>query len=965
MNAAGISLEVNGQPVAVTVSPIARLSTILRDELRLTGTKVGCDAGDCGACTVLLDDEPVCACLVPAASAAGRKVRTVEGLANGQLSLLQASFLQHGAAQCGICTPGLLMAATALLERNPTPSEEDVKSALGGILCRCTGYRKIIHAVVEAGRIQGTRTPEDAGSGQPADSLTSGKENGRSVAALDPQDVQCVGKSDRQAASSERRARADRSPPPVVETVGKRIIRLDGVPKVTGAELFGADGFPSDALAVLVVRSPYWRASFSFGDLDGFVAEHTGIAAVYTAKDIPGRNCFGVLPAFADQPALAGTTARFRGEAVAVIAGEAAAIGDLDLSEFPISWTELPFILDPHEALAATELIHAGRPDNILVQGFVEKGNADNAIKRSSCSVSGTIETSFVEHAYIEPEAGLAEMDGDTLVIRACTQAPYMDRNDTAAVLGLKPENVRIVPTATGGGFGSKLDMSVQPLIGLVALKTRRPAALVYSRAESMMSTTKRHPAIMQATIAADAEGTVTGMVFEGDFNTGAYASWGPTVAIRVPVHACGPYATPNYRAIGRAIHTNGPVSGAFRGFGVPQATIMQETLYDQLADRVGMDRLEFRLKNAIQNGSETVTGHSLNEGVGIRECLLALKPHWTRALNDATSVNLGDSGRRRGVGVASCWYGCGNTGLPNPATMKVGISAEGKVVFHQGAVDIGQGSNTVISQIVAETLGLPLADFQLKGADTAITPDAGKTSASRTTFVSGKAAQHAAQSLRDAILRFANVSERASLSLSGRALTIHEGDAVRHIDLTAMGADADGFVFAAQETYDPPTTPLDAKGQGRPYAIYGYGAQIAELEVDLALGTVKLIKITAAHDVGKAINPVLVEGQIEGGIAQGIGMALMEEYVPGRTENLHDYLIPTIGDVPPIETILIEVPDPEGPFGAKGLGEHVLIPTAPAILNAIRHATGALVTTLPATPSRVLAAIHAAKVSS
>ena len=686
MNAAGISLEVNGQPVAVTVSPIARLSTVLRDELRLTGTKVGCDAGDCGACTVLLDDEPVCACLVPAASAAGRKVRTVEGLANGQLSLLQASFLQHGAAQCGICTPGLLMAATALLERNPTPSEEDVKSALGGILCRCTGYRKIIHAVVGAGRLQGTRTPEDAGSGQPADSLTSGKENSRSVAALDPQNVQCVG-SDRQAASSERRARADRSPPPVVETVGKRIIRLDGVPKVTGAELFGADGFPSDALAVLVVRSPYWRASFSFGDLDVFVAGHTGIAAVYTAKDIPGRNCFGVLPAFADQPALAGTTARFRGEAVAVIAGEAAAIGDLDLSEFPISWTELPFILDPHEALAATELIHAGRPDNILVQGFVEKGNADNAIKRSSCSVSGTIETSFVEHAYIEPEAGWAEMDGDTLVIRACTQAPYMDRNDTAAVLGLKPENVRIVPTATGGGFGSKLDMSVQPLIGLVALKTRRPAALVYSRAESMMSTTKRHPAIMQATIAADTEGTVTGMVFEGDFNTGAYASWGPTVAIRVPVHACGPYVTPNYRAIGRAIHTNGPISGAFRGFGVPQATIMQETLYDQLADRVGMDRLEFRLKNAIQNGSETVTGHSLNEGVGIRECLLALKPHWTRALNDATSVNLGDSGRRRGVGVASCWYGCGNTGLPNPATMKVGISAR-----RQGCISSRRG---------------------------------------------------------------------------------------------------------------------------------------------------------------------------------------------------------------------------------------------------------------------------------
>jgi CO/xanthine dehydrogenase Mo-binding subunit len=753
---------------------------------------------------------------------------------------------------------------------------------------------------------------------------------------------------------------------PAGKAVGARLARLDGVPKVTGADVFGADGFPADALAVLVVRSPYWNASFVFGDLDGFVHAHQGVVTIYTAKDIPGRNCFGVIPAFADQPALAEGAVRFRGEAVAVIAGEAEAIAELDLSGFPVAWTELPHALHPGEAQApGRTLIHAGRPGNILTRGLVERGDPDEAIRTSAHSVTGTIETSFVEHAYIEPEAGWAEMDGDTLLIRVCTQAPYMDRDDTATMLGLKPEKVRIVPTATGGAFGSKLDISVQPYIGLVALKTGRPAALAYTRAESMMSTTKRHPASMRATIGADADGRITGMVFEGEFNTGAYASWGPTVATRVPVHASGPYLTPNYRAVSRAVHTNGPIAGAFRGFGVPQATIMLETLYDELAAKFGMDRLAFRLKNALRNGSETVTGHCLEQGVGIVACLEALAPQWVRALEDAKAFNLENDDHKRGVGVASCWYGCGITSLPNPSTVKLGISPDGAVVLHHGAIDIGQGSTTVISQIAADALGLPLDSFHLVGADTSMTPDAGKTSASRQTFISGKAAEKAARVLREKILRFANVSEDASLRLDGASLVIREGDAVRHIDLSAIDRDGNGFVFGAEETYDPPTTAMDAKGQGRPYAVYGYGAQIAELEVDMKLGTVKLIKFTAAHDVGKAINPLLAEGQIEGGIAQGIGMALMEEYVPGRTENLHDYLIPTIGDVPPIETIPVEVPDPEGPFGAKGLGEHVLIPTAPAILNAIRHATGVLVTKVPATPSRVLAAIRAAEASS
>ena len=949
-----IAFQVNGRPVAVSVPPMRRLSALLRDELRLTGTKVGCDAGDCGACTVLLDGEPVCACLVPAASVGGARVRTVEGLANGRLSALQASFLAHGAAQCGICTPALLVAATALLERNPAPREEDVKDALGGILCRCTGYRKIIAAVIAAGAQAKSLSSMASVDAKRADGVHG---DALRVAPC----LASPGEGKEHCAI--RATTADSSLPAAGHAVGASPVRLDGLPKVTGAEDYGGDSFPAEALSVAVIRSPHHHARFSFGELDSYVKDNPGVAAVFTAHDIPGTNCFGVIPPFADQPALAEGLARFRGEAVALVAGEREVIADLDLSAFPVIWEPLPHLLYTNEAGAeGAHRVHESRAGNLLTKGFVECGDPEAALAAAAATVSGQVETSYVEHAYIEPEAGWAVMDGDMLVITACTQAPYMDRDDTAKVLGLPPEKVRIVPTATGGGFGSKLDISVQPLIGLVAMKTGRPAAIAYTRPDSMASTTKRHPAVMRAVIGADAGGRVTGMVFSGEFNTGAYASFGPTVANRVPVHACGPYFTPNYRASGTAIHTNGPVSGAFRGFGVPQATVMQETLYDELAQKLGHDRLDFRLRNALRDGMATATGHVLESGVGIAACLESLRPHWRRALGEAEAFNALSGTVKRGVGVASCWYGCGNTSLPNPSTIRIGISADGMVVLHQGAVDIGQGSNTVIAQIAADALCLPLEKFRLMSADTAISPDAGKTSASRQTFVTGKAAQKAAMALREEILRFANVSPSAELALDGPVLVIREGEAYRTIDLSALPADRQEMVFVAEETYDPPTTPLDGKGQGKPYAVYGWGAQIAELEVDLALGTVRLVKITAAHDVGKAINPLLAEGQIEGGIAQGIGMALMEEYIPGRTENLHDYLIPTFGDVPPIETILVEVPDPEGPFGAKGLGEHVLIPTAPAILNAIRHATGVLVTKLPATPSRIRAAIRQAQ---
>ncbi len=595
----------------------------------------------------------------------------------------------------------------------------------------------------------------------------------------------------------------------------------------------------------------------------------------------------------------------------------------------------------------------------MLIRGNVRSGDVEETLSTSDVRVEGTVETAFVEHAYIEPEAGWAQRVGDRVEVAVTTQSPHMDRSELEGILGLSEGSVRILPTAVGGGFGSKLDLSVQPYLALAAWRLDRPVRLTYTRPESMMSTTKRHASRMTVSVGAMRDGRLTSMDFEGEFDTGAYASWGPTVANRVPVHAGGPYVYDAYRARTVAVHTNAPPSGAFRGFGVPQSTIATESLLDEVADAVGLDRLEFRHRNALTAGVSTVTGQVFEAGVGYRDCLDALRPHWERAREAAESANSEGGTARRGVGLAGMWYGCGNTAMPNPSTIKVGLRRDGRIVLYQGAVDMGQGANTVMTQICADALGVDMANIATLGADTDTTPDAGKSSASRQTFISGNATFAASTDLRGQLLTLAGASPEAHLELDGDRLIAHDRGETTEVELHDLEADADGLVAVAVATYDPPTTALDADGQGAPYAQFGYGAHLAELEVDMELGTVRLRRITAAHDVGRAVNPTLIEGQIEGGVAQGIGMALMEEYVPGRNENLHDYLIPTIGDVPEVVSILVESGDPVGPYGAKGIGEHSLIPTAPAILNAIRDAVGAPVRRVPATPDRVLEAIR------
>ncbi|KAB2913082.1 MAG: molybdopterin-dependent oxidoreductase [Hyphomicrobiaceae bacterium] len=977
-----VSFTLNGQPVSVAAAPFASLADTLRSELKLTGTKIGCEAGDCGACTVLLDGAQVCACLVPAAQAEGARVDTVEGPGPDAVTdRLRTAFLAHGAAQCGICTPGMLMAATDLLARQPFPSRADVEDAIGGVLCRCTGYLKIVDAVLDAagatrsdpGRPNTVVSPSNHGL---QDSIALRQAHGGGIGQ--PIDAMCT---------------------PVV---GARMPRVDGWPKVTGTDAFGADAAPAGALWMRVVRSPHARARFALGDLAAVVTRTPGLVAILSAKDVPGENSFGIFPNMKDQPVLAPGLVRFRGEAVLALVGTRQAVETLSDAELPIAWQPEPPLAGIAAALApGAPALHAGVTDNVLARGNLKCGNVAAGHASAAASAEGCFETAFVEHAYIEPEAGYAVPVGpgpDRIEVTACTQAPYMDLDEVARVLGIAHARVRIRPTACGGGFGGKLDVSVQPLLAVAAWLTKRPVRIVYTRTESMASTTKRHPASIWAKSSADAGGRLTAFEMQADFNTGAYASWGPTVANRVPVHGMGPYKVANALLRTRAVYTSDTPAGAFRGFGVPQAAIAHETLMDDLALKLGIDRWAIRRRNALDHGDATASGQILRHSAGLPRCLDALQGDWDAALARVARHNASSPRRRRGAGIACMWYGCGNTSLSNPSSMRITLARDGTLTFLNGAVDIGQGSSTILLQIAAEALGLPPGAFRMVVGDTDLTADAGKTSASRQTLVSGNAARLAAEDLRSRILALANAGPAASLSLEGPKLVILDGEASRTIDLANLpalseskansraeaqistavlssskhgladsialrqaqgGVEDSVVVLEGLGTWDPPTTALDENGQGIPYATYGFAAQMAEVEVDVVLGTVKVLEIVAAHDVGRAINPTLVEGQIHGGIAQGLGLALMEEFIPGRTENLHDYLIPTVGDMPPVKTYLIEDAELDGPFGAKGVGEPALVATAPAILGAIRHATGARLTRVPVLPHRLWEALR------
>ena len=449
--------RVNDQAVEVGAAPATRLTRVLRDHLGLTGTKVGCDAGDCGACTVLIDGEQVCACLVPVGQIGGHSVTTVEGLAdNGHLSRLQQAFHEHGAAQCGICTPGMLMAASTLLGRRRSPTEPEVLDALGGVLCRCTGYRKIVKAVLaatngepgaahDAGAIHGTgRDAEPKVCVAQAADAGGTARHMQSRSGLDPRDpglAQPTGDGPARTRSVARDSGANRF-------MGRRLPSVDGLGKVTGRALFGADAAPDGALRLRVVRSPYAHARFTLGDCTALHARHPGLARIFTAADVPGVNGFGIYPDIKDQPVLAPGIVRYRGEAVAALVGDDDTLDRLIDDQLPIDWEPLPALHDPRDAVApGAAAVQPAHPDNVLTRGRVHTGEVPPAGSDGLIEASGEFETPFVEHAYIEPEAGYAQpIEDNRIEVAACTQTPYMDRDEVANVLGIEPERVRIRP---------------------------------------------------------------------------------------------------------------------------------------------------------------------------------------------------------------------------------------------------------------------------------------------------------------------------------------------------------------------------------------------------------------------------------------------------------------------------------------------------------------------------------------
>ncbi|MEE8545122.1 MAG: molybdopterin cofactor-binding domain-containing protein [Alphaproteobacteria bacterium] len=906
-----IDFMVNGRFVTVTAPPAKRFSSVLREDLGLTGTKVGCEAGDCGACTVLLEGRQVCACLMPAARAQGRFVVTVEGLtAYGFLSRIQQAFLRHGAVQCGICSSGMLLAAADVVGRISRPSDEDVRQALSGVLCRCTGYRKVVDAVFDAAANRGP--------------------------IVDPD-------------------------PPAGHAVGFRAARVDGIAKLTGAARFAADAIPKDALWLRAVRSPHARARFRVGDLAPLMAQAPGLVRVLGAADVPGINRVGVATGARDQPLLAEGEARYRGEAVLALVGARETIDRIAEEAIPLSWEPLEPVRGVAAAKAAgAALVDEGGSGNLVAEARLASGDVAAVLGAASHLAEGVFETAFLEHATIEPEAGWARRDGDGIEVTVSTQSPALDRERIAAILGLAPERVGVRPCACGGAFGGKLEHPMPPLVALAAWLSGRPVACVYGRSEAMMATSKRHPARLELRMGCDHEGRLEAVDIEAELDSGAYPSWAAAVVRRVSLHAAGPYRWAALRSGVRAYRTNSAPSGAFRGLGCPQAALAREALLDELAEACGRDRLEIRLDNALRPGDSTADGQALGESVGLVDCLEALEPHWRAALAAAAEVNAGAGAGRRGVGIACAWYGVGatDTAATEPATVRLALAADGALTLICGGAEIGQGSDTVLAQICADVLGVAMARVAV------VAGAAGQSSASRQTWVSGRAAELAAGDLRAKLLRLAGAGAGAELALEGATVRVRDGGSEHELELASLAADASGAVVVGEGTSQPPTGALDAKGQGAPYPAYAFAAQIAEVEVDVELGTVRVRHLVAAQDVGRALNPTLLEGQIQGAVAQGIGFALMEEYVPAQTENLRDYLIPTVGDVPEIEVILIEVPTrhgPPGPFGAKGAGAAALIPTAPAILGAIRHASGARLRRLPALPHRVLEAIRAA----
>lgn len=934
-----VRFKVNGQEVQAAVPPRTTLLRYLRDHLRLTGTKCGCGQGDCGACTVLVDGMPRKSCQVLVTRCAGREITTIEGLGGpSALHPLQRAFIEEGAFQCGFCTPGMIMAAKALLDRNPDPSADDIKSALRGNLCRCTGYASIVRAVQRAARIM-------RGENNPVVSSVSGG------------------------------------------TVGSSVPDKEAVEKVTGRLVFADDMYLDGMLFGQVVLSEYPCAQVLGIHIDE-ARSVPGVRAVLTAKDVPGPNRFGRM--LADQPVLAEDRVRHIGEAVAVVYAETREAAQKAASLVRVEYQETEGVYSPLRALEPdAPLVH---PQGNLLKRFAnQKGNVTEGFAAADVIVEDTYYTPFVEHAFLEPEAGVAvpEEDGSITIYYPC-QVPFASRKQVAQNLGLPENKVRVVSTPMGGAFGGKADVVLEILLALGAWHTGRPVKITLTREESLRMGTKRHAYYMYYKVGASREGKFLALQARLVADAGAYAGISPGVLEQSVIFAAGPYYWPHVHVEGLAVYTNNIPAGAMRGFGINQVHFALESLLDRLARELDMDPIELRLRNALEVGLETSTGEKLQSSVAIKETLTRVKAATAEWVGEKKVLSKGS--KKVGIGFASGYKNIGyGRGYYEHAGAVISLQDDGSLLLRVSAVDMGQGTRTVLAQILAEATGVDYSRITVITGDTSLVPEGIAAIGQRQTYLCGNAVLGAAQHFRRRLLEFVarRVNRPVECLAVERGLVIAEGaKQVADLPLVAQWAKAEGEKLEASYHYVlPPTSPIKSDVeptyklyQGdrvvrqeeagevdyRNYITYSYVTQAAMVEVDEETGEVKVLKLLGAHDAGRVLNPLNVRGQLEGSLVMGLGYALSEEFRlhKGRvlTSSLRKCGVPSISHLPTLEVIVVEDPEPGGPFGAKGMSEAALIPTAAAIANAIYDAVGVRVNCLPLASGRILDLIRRRK---
>jgi xanthine dehydrogenase molybdenum-binding subunit len=768
------------------------------------------------------------------------------------------------------------------------------------------------------------------------------------------------------AEAGELRADAIRPAPErnnTLDVVGKSIPREEAYARVTGEEKYTADLRRPGMLHARALRSRYPHAKILRVDVER-ARIMPGVVAVMTAADVPGAKNHGMVQK--DWPAIAYDKVRYIGDSIAIVAAETEAQAGAALEAIEVDYETLPVITSPEEGLAeGAERVHEG--GNVLMHIQFGKGDIDSGFAESDLIVESTFRTPASEHAYLEPEASLAEPDPATggVIVYVGSQVPFEDREDIAACLALPLEKVRVMHMPTGGAFGGKEDICCQVHAALLAVKTGRPVMMVLSRSESIRVHPKRHATVISLKTGVSRDGRVLAQKVRILGDTGAYASLGIPVMTRAATHSIGPYAVPNVAVECYAVFTNNPPAGAYRGFGVTQVHFAAESQMDIIAQRVGISPFDIRLINALDVGEATSTGQVLKESVGLRECLERLR----ESIPEAGSAMIG---HRRAWGIAAAYknVGLGN-GLADTSEAIVGATQGGRVLVRAGAAEVGQGHDEVLRQIVAEVLGLGASDIDVVLGDTGRTPDSGATTASRHTFVTGNAAKRAANLLKDNLRRAAASAlgvDPAALRFRGGRVFAEAGGVAgpsMNFENVVVSAIEQGISIEERYLYTPPKTV--ALGQsGDSHFSFGFGAQAALVDVDIESGEARVLEVVAAHDVGQAINPMAIEGQVEGGIVMGMGFALTERFVVEggyvKSDSLAKYKIPDVSLTPKITSIIVEHPTSEGPFGAKGVGEITSIPTAPAIANAIYNAVGIRFYELPIDRMALKTALDAAR---